>query len=167
MAIGTDQDYAACRDAGAAGVDAGVARDLHTLGPASAHPHERLDLCDRSKHEQVVKCAAEPCPVGVALPGVRLRANDPGSLVVGDQRASGVVDVDHGARIALQRVGERVRDCGKHLASLPDGVRNTNNSAVDLVRHVEGVTVRDQALQSVILEQRAPCETSASFHAKS
>jgi hypothetical protein len=36
MAVGTDQDHAARRDAGAGGIDIGIVRDLHALGPASA-----------------------------------------------------------------------------------------------------------------------------------
>jgi len=36
VAIGADHDHAARRDAGADGIDAGVVRDLHELGPALA-----------------------------------------------------------------------------------------------------------------------------------
>src|ERR1700680_5040116 len=42
VSIGADQDQAARRDAGADGIDVGVVKDLHALGPASAQPRERL-----------------------------------------------------------------------------------------------------------------------------
>jgi hypothetical protein len=39
-------------------------------------------------------------------------------------------------------------------AALPDGVRDTDDRIVYLVRHIEDVTVRDHALHRVVLEQR-------------
>ena len=54
VAIGSDHDHAACRHAGADGIDTGIVRDLHELGPASAQPRERRGVCDGSKNKHVV-----------------------------------------------------------------------------------------------------------------
>ena len=54
VAIGADHDHAARREASADGIDTGVVRDLHDLGPASAQPCERRGVCDGPKNEHVV-----------------------------------------------------------------------------------------------------------------
>ena len=54
VAIGTNQDHAARRDAGASGIDARVVRDFDELQPASAQPRERLGVGDSSKNEHAV-----------------------------------------------------------------------------------------------------------------
>ena len=54
VAIGADQDHAARRDAGADGIDAGVARYLRKLGSASVQPRERRRVRDGPENERVV-----------------------------------------------------------------------------------------------------------------
>jgi hypothetical protein len=54
VAIGPDQNHAARRDAGANGIDTGVARYSRKLGPASVQPRERRCVCDGSDNKHVV-----------------------------------------------------------------------------------------------------------------
>ena len=54
VAIRADQDHAPRRDAGADGIEAGLVRDFHELGPAAAQPRERLGVFDGSKDKHVV-----------------------------------------------------------------------------------------------------------------
>ena len=63
MAIGADQDDAACSEAGAHGSDIGIARDLHALCPPAAQPCQPLGVRDESKNKQVMRRPAEPCPI--------------------------------------------------------------------------------------------------------
>jgi hypothetical protein len=49
------------------------------------------------------------------------------SSVVGDERASRIVDVDHGACVALERGGNRVYHGRMDLPPLPDGVRHVDD----------------------------------------
>ncbi len=74
--------------------------------------------------------------------------------MVGDERATRVVDVDHDARVARQRGRDRVRGRGGRLAALPDGVRDADDPTVYIVRDVEDVAVGDRALYRVVVEQR-------------
>src|SRR5262249_15557579 len=43
VAVGADQDHAACRQAGAGGIDVRVVTDPHEFGPASSQPRERRE----------------------------------------------------------------------------------------------------------------------------
>ena len=74
--------------------------------------------------------------------------------MVGDERAPRVVDVDHGARVALQRGGDRVHDRGMDLAALAHRIRNVHDRRVHLVGDVEHVAVGDMALDRIVVEQR-------------
>ena len=71
--------------------------------------------------------------------------------VIHNERAPCVVDVDHGARVALQRRRDRVDLFGGHFTALPDGVRDAHDCAMDLVRNLQDVAVRDPALQRVVV----------------
>src|SRR5262249_49415544 len=103
VAVGADQDHAARRQAGAGGIHIWVVTDPHEFGPASSQPLERRRGWDGPENKHVVRRSTKPRPVWVALPGMRIRAVCPASSVVGDERASRVVDVDHGSGIAQQR----------------------------------------------------------------
>jgi hypothetical protein len=67
VAIWSDQDHAARRDAGSDGIEVRVVRDPHEPGPALAQLRERCGVCGRSKHEHVVRRPAELRSVRVAL----------------------------------------------------------------------------------------------------
>src|SRR5580700_10771386 len=93
MAIGADQDDAGRSEAGAHGSYIGIVRDLHALCPPAAQPCQPLGVRDGSKNKQVMRRPAEPCPIWVALPRMRLRHASPVLRVIVDERASRVVYV--------------------------------------------------------------------------
>src|SRR5262244_1339558 len=83
---------------------------------------ERRGVGLGSKHEHVMRRSRELRPVEVALAG--MWSPDSGFVVsmVDDERASRVVDVDHGACVAEQRSGHWFHDRGMYLSALPSGV---------------------------------------------
>src|SRR5215471_2556457 len=98
---------------------------------------------------------AEPSPIWVALPGMRLRQATPVFRVVADERASYIVDIEHGARVALQRCRDWVDVFCGYFTALPDSFRDVHNRVVDLVRNLQDMAVRDRSFHRVAVEQRA------------
>lgn len=88
MAIWADQDHAARSEAGALVSDIWIVRDLHALCPPTAKLCQPFGVRGGSKNKHVMRRPAQPCPVWVALPGMRLRQATPVFRIVIDERAT-------------------------------------------------------------------------------
>jgi PAS domain-containing protein len=152
VTIGANKDHAALRDTGAGRIYVGIVGDPYKPGPAPVQARERSGISDGAENEHVVRGPAEERPVGVALPGMRLRGFGPAYSVVGDEGTLCIVEVDHGARVAQKRGRDWVRCRGWRLAALPDGVDDAHDPDVYVVRDIEDVAVRDRTLYCVVVE---------------